>query len=93
MYVRLLILLPLLMAAACAGLPPEPPAPPAASPTPAAVPPTDAPGEPILVLAGGTLIDGNGGPPMPDAVLMIRGQRILAAGRRTNATIPPGVRD
>ena len=92
MHVRLLILLPLVVAAACAGQPSAPLAPPAASPTPVAVPPTDAAGEPvgepILVLAGGTLIDGNGGPPMADALLMIRGQRILVAGRRTDATIP-----
>ena len=92
MHVRLLILLPLVVAAACAGQPSAPFAPPAASPTPVAVPPTDAPGEPILVLAGGTLVDGNGGPPMPDAVVMIRGNRILAVGRRADAAIPAAAR-
>jgi imidazolonepropionase-like amidohydrolase len=87
---RLLMLLPLVVAASCVGLTTELPAPPAASPTLVAIPPTDAAGEPLLVLSGGTLIDGNGGPPLPDAVLMIRGQRILAAGRRADATIPAG---
>jgi imidazolonepropionase-like amidohydrolase len=62
------------------------------SPTPVAIPPTDAPGEPLLVLAGGTLIDGTGGPPVPDAVVMIRGNRIRAVGRRADATIPANAR-
>jgi len=87
----LLLLLPLV--AACAG-PPQtgPQAPASASPTPLAAPPTDAPGEPVLVLTGGTLIDGTGAPPMPDAVVVIRGSRILAVGRRMDATIPAGAR-
>ncbi len=84
------LLLLLVLVAACGAPPAQSPAPASPSPTPVAVPPTDAPGQPILVLAGGTLVDGNGGPPMPDAVLMIRGKRILAAGRRANVTIPPG---
>jgi imidazolonepropionase-like amidohydrolase len=59
--------------------------------TPTSVPPTEAPGEPILILAGGTLIDGTGSPPMPDAVVVIRGKHILAVGRRADATLPAGV--
>lgn len=81
------LLMLLWLAAACGGLPMELPR---ASPTPVAVPPTDAPGEPILVLAGGTLIDGTGAPPVADAVLVIRGKRILTRGLRADATLPPG---
>jgi len=83
------LLVLLLLATSCTAPPSTPIAP---SPTPIAVPPTDAPGEPILVLAGGTLIDGNGGPPLADAVLVIRGDRILGVGRRVNATIPTDAR-
>jgi hypothetical protein len=92
------LLILLVLTAACAGPTPKPlapspvTAPVSASPTPAAVPPTNAPGEPILVLAGGTLVDGTGAPPMPDAVVMIRGDRILSVGRRMDATIPAGAR-
>jgi imidazolonepropionase-like amidohydrolase len=92
----LLLLLVLAMASACVAPSPAPPAPAppraSASPTPVAIPPTDAPGEPILVLPGGTLIDGTGSPPLADAVVMIRGARILSVGRRTDATIPAGAR-
>ena len=84
---NLLLLLVLGVASACVA---PAPAPPIASPTPVAIPPTDAPGGPILVLSGGVLIYGNGGPPIADAVVMIRGDRILAVGRRADATIPTG---
>jgi hypothetical protein len=84
------LLMLLLFLAACGAPPSEPQAPASASPTPAAVPATDAPCEPILVLAGGTLIDGTGAPPMPDAVVVISGKRILALSRREDATIPAG---
>ena len=33
-----------------------------------------------IAIVGGTLIDGNGGNPIPDSVVLVRGQRILAAG-------------
>src|SRR5689334_15588314 len=36
----------------------------------------------LLVLTGGTLIDGNGGPPIPNAVVLIKGNKIVAAGRQ-----------
>jgi hypothetical protein len=58
----------LLLVAACVVPPSEPLPPASASSTSVAVPPTDAPGEPILVLANGTLVDGTALPPMPDAV-------------------------
>jgi imidazolonepropionase-like amidohydrolase len=44
---------------------------------------------PPLVLAG-TLIDGTGAAPLPDAVLVIQGSRIVAVGPRATVSIPPG---
>jgi imidazolonepropionase-like amidohydrolase len=46
-----------------------------------------------LALVGATLIDGNGGAPVPDAVILVSGSRISAAGRRGAVTIPPGARE
>jgi imidazolonepropionase-like amidohydrolase len=43
--------------------------------------------EPIA-LAGGTLIDVNGKPAIPDSVVVIQGGRIIAAGPRTAVKIP-----
>ncbi len=44
----------------------------------------------VLALVNGTLIDGSGGDPLPDAVLLIRGGRIAAAGKRSAVTVPEG---
>src|SRR5439155_27250835 len=44
------------------------------------------------VIVGATLIDGNGGVPIPDAVLVVDGARITAAGPRSAVTIPAGAR-
>ena len=41
-----------------------------------------------IAVVGGTLIDGNGGPPVADAVVLIRGKRIEAVGTRSSVTIP-----
>jgi imidazolonepropionase-like amidohydrolase len=41
-----------------------------------------------LALVGGTLIDGNGGPPLEDACLVIRGRDILAVGPRASTRVP-----
>ncbi len=46
--------------------------------------------ETALVIEGGTLIDGNGGAPVPDSVIVIRGNRIAAVSRRGQAAYPPG---
>jgi imidazolonepropionase-like amidohydrolase len=45
-----------------------------------------------LVLAGGRLIDGFGGPPVDDAAVVIDGNRIVAAGPMASVKIPPGAR-
>jgi len=42
----------------------------------------------ILVLDGGTLIDGTGRPPISDAVVVVQGNRITAVGRRGQVTVP-----
>ncbi len=42
------------------------------------------------VIDGGTLIDGNGGPPVSDSVVVITGQRIAAAGPRASVRVPSG---
>src|SRR6185369_15712852 len=49
-----------------------------------------APGN-VLVIEGGTLIDGNGGAPIRDVQIVVRGNRIASIGRRGTAT-PPGAR-
>jgi imidazolonepropionase-like amidohydrolase len=44
----------------------------------------------LIALVGGTLIDGTGAPPIPDAAVVIRGSRIVAVGRRSEVQIPHG---
>lgn len=41
------------------------------------------------MVTGGTLIDGMGGAPLEDAVVLIRGERIVAVGRSGEVAIPP----
>jgi imidazolonepropionase-like amidohydrolase len=50
--------------------------------------PTPAPA-PTLALVNGTLIDGTGAPPIPDAALVIANGHIVAVGPRAAVTIPP----
>lgn len=45
-----------------------------------------------LVLAGGRLIDGYGGPPIENAVVVVEGNRIKAVGREGAIAIPEGAR-
>ena len=45
---------------------------------------------PVLVLQGGTLIDGTGRPPIADAVVVVEGNRIRAVGRRGQVPVPAG---
>ncbi len=44
----------------------------------------------VIALVGGTIIDGNGGIPLPNATLVIVGDRITTIGPRAKTTIPPG---
>ena len=43
-----------------------------------------------LVLINGTLIDGTGAAPIPKAILVIRGEQIVAVGTRDEVNIPDG---
>jgi hypothetical protein len=43
-----------------------------------------------LVIEGGTLIDGNGGKPVPHALIVIRGNKIEAVSRKGQARYPAG---
>jgi imidazolonepropionase-like amidohydrolase len=47
---------------------------------------------PVTVVDGGTLIDGNGGVPIQNAVVVIEGARIQAVGTRGTVTYPPHAR-
>jgi hypothetical protein len=49
-------------------------------------------GAQTLVIQGGTLIDATGRDPVEDAVIVIEGERIKAAGKRGEVTIPRGAR-
>lgn len=48
--------------------------------------------ESALAIVGGTLIDGNGGPPLANAVVVIRDDRIAEIGPRATTPVPPGAR-
>jgi imidazolonepropionase-like amidohydrolase len=43
-----------------------------------------------IAIVGATLVDGNGGAPVPDAVVVVSAGRIAAAGPRGSTTVPPG---
>lgn len=47
-------------------------------------------GQRVLAITAARMIDGRGGPPVADAVVVVRGDRIEAAGPRSRVTIPPG---
>ena len=47
------------------------------------------PAEPAdVAIVGAQLIDGTGGAPIPDSVLLIRGDRVVAAGTRADTGVP-----
>src|SRR5512136_1683919 len=45
-----------------------------------------------LAIVNGTLIDGTGAQPVPDAVILIAGDKILAVGSRRTLAVPAGAR-
>src|SRR5579863_974547 len=46
---------------------------------------------PQKALVGGVLIDGYGGPPLRNSVILIEGERIQAVGQIGTLPVPPGV--
>lgn len=44
----------------------------------------------VVVVQGGTLIDGNGGPPLKNSMIVIEGDRIRAVGAKGTLASPPG---
>ena len=44
----------------------------------------------VVAIVGATLIDGRGGAPLLDAVVVVSGEKILAVGKRTTVSIPAG---
>jgi len=46
----------------------------------------------LIAIVGGTLIDGTGAPPVPDATVVVAGTRIIAVGRRADIQVPRGAR-
>ena len=50
----------------------------------------EAPGAGVMVIAGATIIDGRGGPPIVDGVLVIRAGKIAAVGPRARVAVPSG---
>jgi imidazolonepropionase-like amidohydrolase len=49
------------------------------------------PPSPTLALVGGQVLDGYGGPPIRDGVVLIAGERIVAVGPASEIAIPEGV--
>jgi imidazolonepropionase-like amidohydrolase len=45
-----------------------------------------------LAIVGGFLIDGFGGPPLPDSIVLIKGDQIVAVGEEGRLAVPPGAR-
>lgn len=52
------------------------------------IPPVDRSHKPIVAMTGGTLIDGRGGAPIPNAVVVMQGDRIVAAGPAASTPVP-----
>ena len=44
----------------------------------------------VVAILGANLIDGRGGAPVPDAAVVVRGERIVAVGTRASVNIPAG---
>ncbi|HEX2995342.1 MAG TPA: amidohydrolase family protein [Anaerolineales bacterium] len=54
--------------------------------------PTNTTQQDTLVLVNGTLIDGTGADPVPNAVLVIQGEQIIAVGSKEEIEIPRGAK-
>ena len=54
--------------------------------------PASAQGQQALVIQGGTLVDGNGGAPVANSVIVIEGNHIVAVGRAGQVQVPAGAR-
>ena len=50
------------------------------------------PGDPVIAIVGATLIDGNGGTPVPDAVVLVTGNKITDVGPRSRVKVPQDAR-
>ena len=50
------------------------------------------PAKATLAIVGGMLIDGHEGPPIPHALILIDGNRIVAVGTRDTLKVPPGTK-
>jgi imidazolonepropionase-like amidohydrolase len=44
----------------------------------------------VIAIVGATLVDGRGGTPIVDAVVVVRGEKIISAGKRGAVSIPAG---
>lgn len=51
-----------------------------------------APVKATLAVVGGFLLDGHGGPPKPNAVILVDGDKIVAVGEEGRLAIPPGAK-
>ncbi len=45
---------------------------------------------PHTAIVGGTVVDGRGGPPVEDGIVLIQGERIEQVGRREDVSLPDG---
>lgn len=54
--------------------------------------PASAPNSGTLAIVGGFLIDGFGGPPVPDSVILVKADQIVAVGVEGRLPVPPGAR-
>ncbi|NIP59408.1 MAG: amidohydrolase family protein, partial [Gemmatimonadetes bacterium] len=66
----------------------------AAAASPPGLPAQTAPSQegPTLALVGGRVLDGYGGPPVEDGVVLVAGERITAVGPGSEIEVPDGVR-
>src|SRR4051812_46737008 len=54
--------------------------------------PTLSAADPVTAIVGATLIDGTGAAPVKDAIILVEGATIVAAGPRGRVSVPAGAR-